>query len=413
MVLTEKLVATVTLTDGSSFTLTERDIFSASVSKQCVSGTGFEFGGVCASTLSIEFISSLTNRYCLIGAVIKLSIFKKNEWQNFGVYNVTSASRWKDKFTVSASDNLIWLDKSVYSTDENSHKINEIATRMSSEVTIYRALQIVVEEVGGLQLAQTESEILQLSAMCGNLSTIVFQDVTTDCPRDWLYWIAQFLSGFAIADSEGNIAIKKFDTIPSSVITQNMVQQETTDIADFTLVLVGARMEVWDTTMGAVWYPSLENQPNSVFLDVSENWLIQGKHYLYGNAMDILSDMASTISDIPYRPFSATVHSDELYRLGQCIQIQDNTGTYYNTVVTHYTWSLRGGQTLKCSGEDTRLLADTKRRTQIKRVEERLITKINNINVNVQSEEELKKLANQGKLVTGTVYYDISGDDDI
>lgn len=413
MVITEKIIATVTLSDGSNFTLTESDIFSASISKQCVSGTGFEFGGVCASTLNMEFKSSLTNRYCLIGAIIKLSIYKNSTWQNFGVYNVTSATRWKNNFTVAGSDNMIWLDKSVYSTDENSHKINEITIRMSSAVTIYRALQIIVEEVGGLQLAQSESEISLLSPMCGNLSTIIFQEVTTDCPRDWLYWIAQFLSGFAVADNDGKIAIRKFSTIPTAIITQNMVQQETTDIADFTLALVGARMEVWDTTMGAVWYPDLENQPNSIFLDVSDNWLIQGKHYLYGNAMDILSDMTSTISDIPYRPFSATVHSNEIYELGQCIQIQDDTGAYYNSVITHYSWSLLGGQTIKCSGEDTRLLADTKRRTQLKRIEERLITKMNNLSINVQSEDELKSLASQEKLITGTIYYDISGDDNI
>lgn len=165
--------------------------------------------------------------------------------------------------------------------------------------------------------------------------------------------------------------------------------------------------------MGAVWYLDLENQPNSIFLDVSDNWLIQGKHYLYGNAMDILSDMTSTISDIPYRPFSTTVHSNEIYELGQCIQIQDDTGTYYNSVITHYSWSLLGGQTIKCSGEDTRLLADTKRRTQLKRIEERLITKMNNLSINVQSEDELKSLASQEKLITGTIYYDISGDDNI
>ena len=406
MAIMERVTAAVTLLNDTSFTLTENDILSASISKQCVSGTGFEFGATCSATLNMEFTSNITNRYQLIGAVIKLSIYKGGAWTGFGVYNVTSASRWRNKFSISASDNMIWLDKSIYSTDENSHKINEIASRLTTATTIYRTLQIVVEEVGGLQLAQTEAEISAMSG--GNLSTIVFQDITTDCPRDWVYWIAQLLCGFAIADDSGKIAIKQFETSPSATLTPNIVQAETTDVADFTLALVGARMEVWDTTMGAVWYPDLESMPNSVYLDVTDNWIIQGKHYLYGNAMDILDNMATAISTIPYRPFSATIHSSELYHLGQCIQVQNTDGNYYNSVVTNYDWSLLGGQVLKCSGEDTRLLADTKRRSQVQRLDERLSTKIKGLSVNVNGKEELETLASQGKLIPGTVYYDIS-----
>lgn len=411
MVLYERATANIELANKTIFSVTESDMLDASISSQCLPNFGFSFGGVCSSTLDMTFISSLTNRYQLVGAKVTFFIYKSSEWQQIGVFNVTSASRWRDKFTISASDNMIWLDKSVYSTDENLHKINEITSRLMSTVTIYQALYSIVHEVSGLELSQSQNEIEALPN--GDLSTIVFQEVTTDCPRDWVSWVAEFLCGFAIADQNGAIKIEQFETSPTAVITQNIIQSETTDIADFMMSLVGARMEVWDTTMGAVWYPDLENLPNSIFLDVTENWLIQGKHYLHGQSMDILDNMTSVIGRIPYRPFSATVHSDVLYHLGQCVQIQDYDGNYYNSIITSYNWSLKGGQNIKCDGEDTRLLADTKRRTQIKRTEEKLVTKMKNLNINVQSENEIKALAEQGKLVPGTVYYDVSGDDSV
>lgn len=410
MVLSEKITAGVMLSDGTTFGLYENSILDASISSQCIPSSGFSFGGVCSATLNMTFLSNLTSRYQLVGAKVHLSIYKGGAWQSFGVYNITSASRWKNKFTISASDNIIWLDKSVYSTDENMHKINEITSRLQGSVDIYSALYTIIE-VSEQHMAQSYDDIVQLPG--GDLSTTVFQEVTTDCPRDWLSWGAEFLCGFAIADAGGNVKIEQFETSPTAVITQSMVQTETTDIADFTLALVGARMEVWDTTMGAVWYPDLENLPNSIFLDVTENWLIQGKHYLYGQAMDILDNMTNAIGSIPYRPFSATVHSDVLYHLGQCVQLEDSDGNYYNSVITHYDWSLHGGQVIKCAGEDTRLLADTKRRTQVKRVEEKIVTKMKNLNINVKSENEIKSLAEQGKLVTGTIYYDISGDENV
>lgn len=411
-IITEQLNATVSLSDGTVFTLANADIIgNVTVSSQCVSSSGFEFGSVCASTLSMNFKSNLTNRYQLVGATVQLILYKNGIWQNFGLFNVTSASRWRNTFTISASDNMIWLDKSIYSTDENSHKINEITTRMNASVTIFRALQIIVQEIGNLELAQNQADIEMLPN--GDLSTIIFQDITTDCPRDWLSWVSEFLCGFAIANETGKITIRQFENTPTAVVTQKMVQTETTDIADFTLALVGARMEVWDTSMGAVWYPDIENAPNSIFLDVSNNWLIQGKHYLYKTAMDILGNMTSVIGNIPYRPFTVTVHSNEVYHVGQCIQIQDVDGNYYNSIITHHTWTLYGGQIIKCAGEDTRLLAETKRRSQLKRAEERLTTKINNLSVDVQSEDEIKLLAKEGSLITGTTYYDISGDDNI
>lgn len=318
---------------------------------------------------------------------------------------MTSSSRYRDMITVSASDNLIWLDKSAYGTDENDRKINLIAEYLKTQRTIYEALKYVVEDIGGQILAQSQEEIEAMPN--GTINTIVFQDITADCPRDWLSWIAETLGGFAYADSVGKIAIGQFETLPTATIQNDSIQADTSDIADFTILLTGVRMsEVWDGSSGSAWYSERDGKPNSIYIELSDNWIVQGKHYLYGNAMDILIALRDDVIDeIPYRPFNATVHSDEMYHIGQCIQIQDMDGDFYSSVITHHSWTLNGGQKIECAGSDTRLLADTKKRTALKRESEKLQSKIELAKGTDVTEEELAQLEADGKLIEGQVYY--------
>lgn len=405
MIINEDVKADIFFSDDTSISVSSADTTgSFSISSQAVSGQGFEFGAVCSSQLSATFEIAGMNRYKMLGAVIKPQIFKGGQWHNAGVFNVTSSSRYRDMITVSASDNLIWLDKTAYGVDDNSRRINLIAEYLTTERTIYQALKYVVEDIGGQTLAQSQEEIEAMPN--GTINTIVFQDITADCPRDWLSWIAETLGGYAYADSDGKIAIGQFETLPTATIQNDCIQADTSDIADFTILLTGVRMsEVWDGSSGSVWFTERDGKPNSIYIELSDNWIVQGKHYLYGNAMDILGGINSVISDIPYRPFNATVHSDTLYHIGQCIQIQDVDGDFYSSVITHHSWTLYGGQKIECAGSDTRLLADTKKRTAIKRESEKLQSKIKLAMGETATEEELSQLETDGHLIEGMVYY--------
>lgn len=404
-VINEDVKMHIEFTDETTADINSADISDGfSLFSQCVSGMGFELGAVCSANLETTFKLQGVNRYKMLGAVIKPQIFKGGEWKNAGVFNVTSSSRYRDMITVSASDNLIWLDKSAYGTDENSRKINLIAEYLKTQRMIYEALKYVVEDIGGQILAQSQEEIEAMPN--GTINTIVFQDITADCPRDWLSWIAETLGGFAYADSDGKIAIGQFETLPTATIQNDCIQADTSDIADFTILLAGVRMsEVWDGSSGSVWFTERDGKPNSIYIELSDNWIIQGKHYLSGNAMDILSGINSVISAIPYRPFNATVHSDTMYHIGQCVQIQDVDGDFYSSVITHHSWTLNGGQKIECAGSDTRLLADTKKRTALKRESEKLQSKIKLAMGETATEEELSQLESDGHLIEGMVYY--------
>ena len=263
-------------------------------------------------------------------------------------------------------------------------------------------MKYIVETAGGLQLAHTQAEIEAMPN--GFQSTVVFQDdIRTNCPRDWLAWCAEFLGGFAYADENGKIAIKQFETLPSVTVQKSEIQADTADIADFTLKLASVSVEVFDGGSGSVYNAANDGKPNSIYIDLSDNIIAQGKHYIALNSMDVLGYVYGAVKNVPYRPFQATVHINDILKTGQCIQIQDNDGDFYSTVITHNTWTLCGGQQIKCAGEDTRLLADTKSRTALKRQSEKLETMIKNISKNI-TQSEFDQLEADGKLVEGQTY---------
>ncbi|HAS78688.1 MAG TPA: hypothetical protein DCS38_03035, partial [Ruminococcus sp.] len=175
-------------------------------------------------------------------------------------------------------------------------------------------------------------------------------------------------------------------------------------IADFTLKLASVSIVSFDGGSGSVYSPSNDGKPNSIYIDLSDNWIVQGKNYLELNSMDVLGNVYGAVKNVPYRPFQATVHINSILKTGQCIQIQDNDGDFYSSVITHHTWTLNGGQQIKCAGEDTRLLADTKSRTAMKRQSEKIETMIKNIGRDV-TQTELDQLVTDGKIVDGQTYY--------
>ena len=72
------------------------------------------------------------------------------------------------------------------------------------------------------------------------------------------------------------------------------------------------------------------------------------------------------------RPFSCVVHTAQRYQLGQKIQItykreDEDTAQTYDSVITSIEWTFRGGTSLACGGEDSRVLADCTKATKADR----------------------------------------------
>ena len=82
---------------------------------------------------------------------------------------------------------------------------------------------------------------------------------------------------------------------------------------------------------------------------------------------------------IQIRPFSGTYHGNHYLHLGQYIKIKDIQGIEHETIITNLTWKFRGGQQIKCIGEDSRTLSQARKRTQAVRMGERMKTQINRL----------------------------------
>lgn len=399
-----KLVLTIkTQNEPLTITIYNEQINSLTITQQAMS-SGFSLGGVNTATLSATIRVSEINESSVYAAVVKAYKLINSEWVSQGVFNVTSAKGYRDMITISASDNLIWTNKESYSVNDSSQKVNDIAEYLRTERTLYDVLRYVVVNCCDLELAQTKTEFESIQG--GDIHTIVFDDVKTDCPRDWLSWVAQAVGAFAVCDGDGKIEIRRFEEEVTATIPLNEIQNDSLSIADYTMLPCGVRMsEVWDGTMGAWWFVERDGKPNSVYIEVSDNWIIQGKHYLYGNAMDVLGNIFSAIDHLSYRPFSATIHSNTQYYIGQCVNIENYDGTIVKTVISKRTYTLNGGQKLESSGIDSRVLSENSQRTKLKLETEKLKTEIENAKGKSVTEDEMNAIIDSQKYREGDVFY--------
>lgn len=414
---------TITFQSGNSIQYSSSDISGdVSISSQCVCSQGISLGGVCTAELNMTLIISGVNRYDMLGAVIDVKTsYNGTDWESIGKFNVVSAQRYYNDITVTAYDNIILFDSTAFTSDENSKKINQIYLYLKSERSIYDVLAYVVN-LAEMELGNTREEI---EAMPNGQKTLIMYAANGNAYlRDWLSWCAEFLGGFAYADGNGKIRIKQFETLPSITIQKSEIQADTAEIADFSINNFDISITCYDET----WYKTYTvlgegESPNTVvYLDLQDNILAQGYYHLVKNRYsdDIPSgeidsertkkmysftgDLWDSLSNARFRPFQATAHINELLYIGQCVQIQDIEGDFYSINITHHTWTLNGGQQIKCAGEDTRLLADTKSRTALKRQSEKIETMIKNVGKDV-TQTELDQLVTDGKIVDGQTYY--------
>lgn len=412
MVLREGIKATITVSENTVYNLTTDDFYNnVSISSQCVNGNSIGFGSVASATFSASVKITGVNRYSLIGAVVSVQLLKGSEWQQVGVYTITSATRNRDIITFSASDNMMLLDVSAFTEDENNNKLNLIYNFLSSEKTLYQLYEYIVT-LAELEPGLTQEEFEEMPN--GLFQTYAYIKSEDAYLRDWLSWIAEAVGGFAFADEYGRICVKRFQKYADKTvdISNRNINLDSLDIADFTTNAIKVMFSGYDESQYSLWN---EDNNRTIIIDVSDNPIIQGFYFIlrsYGldtetfdtTFFKFLENLYYAIIDTWVRPFTAQIHTDYLVQIGQAITIQDHDGTYYPTIITHHTWTMNAGQNIKCVGEDTRLLSDYKNRTSLKRVTEQLMSQVNlakGINI---TQTEFDSLQTQNKLVEGAVY---------
>lgn len=446
MVIEEHARLVVTLPDGRQFDVQEDDIIqnTLTVTSQCVNGNTFGFGCVSPAQLAVKFRLKSTNigRYDVYGAEIILYSYFGNtppdDGGKRGVFNVTSVTKNKDIFTVSASDNICWLDNSAFSGESNSNLGNSVYKRLGSCGNFWNAISalgIIIGEFSGsdIKLGEVKASdygwIPNASPFFNGYEVpekehinyyerqvLLLDDEQSDNIRDYVAWLAEYMGGFVYADKNGTIQFSLFENASKNsleaskgrpnpeILDFSEFQQNTLEIAGFRIRLNSAKLITEDNYCH---FSALSETNNKS--DIHVETVIKGNpfvefiyRYRAWQEDEGLSPITGALMYyqhwIQIRPFSGTYHGNKYLYLGQRIKIMDEHGEGHETTITNITWKFRGGQQIKCVGEDSRTLSQARKRTQAVRMGERMKTQINRLEDTVsKNQEELSNKINSNE----------------
>lgn len=438
MVIEEHAKLEITLPDGRFFVISEGDIIqnSLSVTSQCVNGNTFGFGCVSPAQLSakIRIKSAEISRYDVYGAeIILYSWFDEEPPEDGGkrgVFNVTSVTKNHDIFTISASDNVCWLDSSAFTDNNEKNNLgNAIYDRLQGGFwTAMDILGIIIEDFwkeNAFYFTPSNAEMIPNARPKFNGYDIendyevrlplLLSGEESDNVRDYVSWLAEYMGGFIRADENGKIQFCLFENSfyhQPEILDFSNFQQDSLEIAGFRIYLYSAKLITEEKAWRSCEYYG-KNGENSV-IDVET--VLQNNpfvEYIYksnaGDMFPIVEALYRYQIHIQIRPFSGIYHGKQYLHLGQYIRIMDENGVGHDTTITNITWKFRGGQQIKCVGEDSRTLSQARKRTQAVRMGERMKTQINRleskVNENIgNSDTEFKNI--EEKMVSIDGYLD-------
>lgn len=426
MVIEEHARLEVTLPDGREFDIHEDDIIkdSLSTTSQCVNGNTFGFGCVSPAQLSVKFRlkSPDIGRYDVYGAkIILYSYFGStppDDGGKRGVFNVTSVTKNNNIFTVSASDNVCWLDSSAFGGEGNEYG-NKIYKRLNGDslsgwnardvfgVIVEDVAGKITEEMSGFRLSALFADDLTYERIPNagaeftgygiptnahgayyERHVVLLSGEQSDNIRDYVSWLTEYMGGFVVSDKDGKIEFRLFESPyyhkNPEILDFSEFQQNTLEIAGFSIFLYSAKMITEDNYCNSfAFVKSDEKSVINVETEIKNNPFVEFCYeYSVKNNKGSLYNLVAPLEYyqhwIQIRPFSGTYHGKYL-SLGQYIKIRDENGTEYETTITNIMWKFRGGQQIKCVGEDSRTLSQARKRTQAVRMGERMKTQINRL----------------------------------
>lgn len=436
MVIEEHAKLEITLPDGRFFVIPECDIIqnSLSVTSQCVSGNVFAFGCVSPAQLSVKIRikDNTIGRYDVYGSEIILYSWFGNitpeDGGKRGIFNVISVTKSNDIFTISASDNICWLDGSAFE-DNGSNMGNAIYNMLNNGFrNAGDALTMIVRDFLKLPFNTSllyRSDIPNSSAdfnsydipeYVGDIDlqhniirlVLLLSDEQSDNVRDYVAWLAEYMGGFVCTNNNGEIQFCLFENAwnhEPEVLDFSEFEQNTLEIAGFRIYLYSAKLITEDKTwrncdMGG---KIEETGVINVEIIIENNPFIE---YIYTSSRESQNgDMFPIVAALKYyqkhiqiRPFSGTYHGSHYLHLGQYIKIRDAQGIEHETTITNLTWKFRGGQQIKCIGEDSRTLSQARKRSQAVRMGERMKTQINRLETSLRNEMSSNETATDTKL---------------
>ncbi|MGN1412387.1 MAG: hypothetical protein ACI4WH_07790 [Oscillospiraceae bacterium] len=432
MYIDEQVQGRIIFTDGTEYPFTSEDIIDDDISilQQATADNSFSIGGVYSSTLNmtIRIIDKDTNSFNIIGSKIIL-YSKYGSEQDFvlrGVFWVTSADKYKDIYTLSGSDALIWFDNAIYD-DSSKDSMAKILYEqfVKQRYSLKDCLEVICNIVNNNLVDRNVGSIV------ANTSIFVWNNdspyysgydcgyycVTPECAsaletssaRDYLSYIAQLGAGFIECQYDGEtplITIKSFEDnfFSPKALSIKKCEDNSVELANFNIKCLRGYVEVYSGATGSWKTKSTINYQSNCYytLDLTGNPFVDG-NWAYTrrasdgdhNCMALLESLCHILGDsykfdkgdgrgekdyrIEVRPFKLIYHGEDRFHLGQSIMAPNPNveGNTVKSIITKIQWNFRGGQSLECSGADNRILFDSARRTPSTRAKEQAIAKAN------------------------------------
>ena len=411
------------------FELSDSNVLDASTKRQCCADGAFEIGTAYCATLRLVCRLPGASTFAIRGAkiILRAQYGTEENPEPIGTFWVTDAQKTDDIFTLSGQCAMGWADTSSYnSLDEISpqtmaHLIApdgaaaELQTLMSTYsvqpingVTSFaNAFSHVLAGIPDLitwenyntaingsycnqwiydENTKTETAYkARFSVWDGNGTS------ATDCPRDYYRWMSQLAGGFVTTTRHNTLTLRQYGMPEFGTAELHMsdLEQDGCEVADYCLQIYKVSVvpelkgenwvsgySTWTTPLYSSRVPiRLTVERNPVLDGFCKRWIIDEKSVpsVWTIAHNLWWAFHYHYGEIPIRPFRAVTHKQQRFELGQPINIyyrdtHETQETCRDSVITSITWRFRGGHTLACGGEDSRVMADCVRATKSDKV---------------------------------------------
>ena len=328
----------VTTKSGTAYNFTSEDIVkgSGSITNSCCGSTEIEIGSVYAAELSISLLMDI-DRYELDGGTITLSfhlLLADGSYEEvpMGIFVISEANRKVKCISIKAYDYMLKFEKT-YSDIQTTGKP-------------YDLLQLACRTCG-VSLAHTEAEI---SAMCnGTLEVSVYEENDIETWRDFVYYTAQVLGGYATINRDGELEIRHYRTEADWEVADT--QRFSSSFSDF--VTRYTAVSSTNVITNTAEYYALETD-DALTMNLGINPLLQyGTSSIREKAVENILD---EISKIEYVPFDSDTIGNPAMDVGDVLSFTGrNADSSKLSCITSVTYRINSKHTLKCVGEDPTL----------------------------------------------------------
>lgn len=302
---------------------------SFSISGRCTEESDTKIGGVYLGEIEMTFAPSFLSKVARdeysgkqVSVAIGLLVEEEGEepaWVDVpcGTFTLQAPKISKQGISVTGYDNMQKLDKKFSISQTTS--------------TPYGFLSYMAQECG-VTLGQTQAQIEAFPN--GTEAMALYEENDIETFRDMLYWLAQTLGGFACADRNGNIVIRKLGT-PNDVELDEMHRD--TDVIFSGYVTKWTGVSFVDIASQETKYYGLEID-DGLTMNMGANPLLQLG--TYDTVERRRRNVLNAVAQIQYTPFTVNSARDAIFDLGDEIAFTGGISGDCTGCVMAYDYSL-------------------------------------------------------------------------